>query len=233
MGFTDQEIVVGTNKVINVQLEPTADALDEVVIVSFGTQKKQSVVSSITTIKPSELKIPSSNLTTALAGRVSGLISYQRSGEPGQNNAEFFIRGITSFGAGGSNPLILIDGIELDVEDLARLNPDDIATFSILKDASATSLYGARGANGVVYVTTKEGVEGPVIVNFRAEGRISSSVSDIEIADPITYMNLFNEAVRTRDALDPIPFSEKKIANTILGTKSYIISNCRLAKRII
>ena len=149
---------------------------------------------------------------------MSGLISYQRSGEPGADNAEFFIRGITSFGAGGNSPLILIDGIELDVEDLARLNPDDIASFSILKDASAAALYGARGANGVVYVTTKEGVEGPVQVNFRAETKISSSTSDIELADPITYMQLFNEAIRTRDPLEAIPFSQGKIENTIAGT---------------
>ena len=218
VGYKTQEILVGSKTTLNIKLIEDAAGLDEVVIVSFGKQKKESVVASITTIKPSELNIPSSNLTTALAGRVSGLISYQRSGEPGADNAEFFIRGITSFGAGGNSPLILIDGIELDVEDLARLNPDDIESFSILKDASAAALYGARGANGVVYVTTKEGVEGPVQVNFRAETKMSSSTSDIELADPITYMRLFNEAIRTRDPLEAIPFSQGKIENTIAGT---------------
>ena len=217
LGYKTQEVVIGLKTIINIKLIEDAAGLDEVVLVSFGKQKKSSVVASITTIKPSELNIPSSNLTTALAGRISGLISYQRSGEPGADNAEFFIRGITSFGTGGNSPLILIDGIELDVEDLARLNPDDIASFSILKDASAAALYGARGANGVVYVTTKEGVEGPVKVNFRSETKMSSTTSDIELADPITYMQLFNEAIRTRDPLEAIPFSQGKIENTIAG----------------
>lgn len=216
VGYATQEIAVKGEQVINASLKPD-NSLDEVVLVSFGKQKKSSIVSSITTVKPSELKIPSSNLTTALAGRVSGLIAYQRSGEPGQDNAEFFIRGITSFGAGGNSPLILIDGVELSVEDLARLQPDDIASFSILKDASATALYGARGANGAVFVTTKEGVEGPLQISLRYETSLSTSTRDIELADPITYMELFNEAVRTRDALDPIPFSEEKINKTRAG----------------
>ena len=217
IGMQTQEVTVGKEKVITLVLKVDAEALEEVVVVSFGKQKKESVVASITTIKPSELKVPSSNLTTALAGRVSGLISYQRSGEPGQDNADFFIRGITSFGAGGNSPLILIDGVELTVQDLARLNTDDIDSFSILKDASATSLYGARGANGVVYVTTKEGVEGPARMSFRAETSFSSSTRDIELADPITYMELFNESIRTRDPLEPLEFTQEKIDNTLSG----------------
>jgi len=103
--------------------------------------------------------VPASNLTTALAGRMAGLISYQRSGEPGRDDADFFIRGVTSFGY-SARPLILLDGLEVSSSDLARIQPDDIASFSIMKDATATSLYGARGANGVILVTTKEGKEG-------------------------------------------------------------------------
>ncbi len=217
VGLKTQEILV-SGSTINVIMQEDSETLDEVVLVSFGKQKKSSVVSSITTVKPSELKIPSSNLTTALAGRVSGVISYQRSGEPGQNNAEFFIRGITSFGLGGNNPLILIDGAELDVDDLARLSPDDIESFSIFKDASATALYGARGANGVIYVSTKEGVEGPAQLSFRAETSYSTPTSTIELADPITYMRLFNEATITRNPLQPLPFSQRQIENTIAGT---------------
>src|SRR5690606_38461813 len=104
-------------------------------------------IASITTVKPAELKVPSSNLTTALAGRVAGIVSYQRSGEPGQDNAEFFIRGVTTFGY-KVDPLILIDNVEVSKSELARMQPDDIASFSIMKDATATALYGARGANG-------------------------------------------------------------------------------------
>ena len=107
--------------------------------------KEESVLASISTVKPGELQVPSSNLTTAFAGRVAGLISFQTTGEPGQDNANFFIRGITTFGAEAKkDPLILIDGIELGADDLARLNTDDIASFSIMKDATATALYGAR-----------------------------------------------------------------------------------------
>ncbi|RYE12905.1 MAG: hypothetical protein EOP51_30725, partial [Sphingobacteriales bacterium] len=124
---------------INVTLDSDVGALDEVAIVGFGTQKKSSMVSSITTINPKELKGPTSNLTTMLAGRVAGMISYQRSGEPGSDNANFFIRGLGTFGTGKQDPLILIDGAESTPNDMARLQPDDIAAFSVLKDATAST----------------------------------------------------------------------------------------------
>ncbi|WP_432327186.1 TonB-dependent receptor plug domain-containing protein [Mucilaginibacter sp. P25] len=130
---------------INVQMGADKNALEEVAVVAYGTQKKTSLVSSITTVNPKQLKGPSSNLTTMLAGVVPGMISYQRSGEPGADNAQFFIRGVGTFGAGKVDPLILIDGIEMGTTDLARLQPDDISGFSVLKDATASSLYGARG----------------------------------------------------------------------------------------
>lgn len=217
IGMETKKVTVADANVIDVVLKEGAEALDEVVLVSFGTQKKKNIISSVATVKPAELKIASSNLTTALAGRVPGLISYQRGGEPGRNNAEFFIRGVTTFGY-ASSPLVLIDGVELTVDDLRRLHPDDIAEFSIMKDASATALYGARGANGVIYVTTKEGVEGPVKVTVRMESSISTPTREIELADPITYMRMGNEAVKTRDPLGLLPYSLEKIENTIAGT---------------
>jgi TonB-linked SusC/RagA family outer membrane protein len=192
------------------------DMLDEVTVVAFGTQKKESVLSSIATIKPSELQAPTSNLTTALAGRIAGMISYQRSGEPGQDNADFFIRGVTTFGY-KKDPLILIDGIELTSRDLSRLQVDDIASFSIMKDATATALYGARGANGVILVTTKEGTEGKAKISARYELSVSSPTQKTEWSDPITYMHLQNEAVMTRDPLGIVMHSPQKIENTRLG----------------
>ncbi len=160
IGYTAQKLTIGDKKILNVKLVPDEkNALEEVSVVAFGTQKKESVIGSITTVRPGDLKIPSSNLTASLAGRVAGVIAYQRSGEPGRDNADFFVRGITTFGA-NTSPLILIDGVELSTVDLARLQTDDIETFSIMKDATATSLYGARGANGVILVTTKKGVVG-------------------------------------------------------------------------
>ena len=197
-------------------MEQLADELDEVTVVAFAKQKKESVLASISTVKPSELKVPSSNLTTALAGRVSGLISYQRSGEPGQDDASFFVRGVTSFSY-AAGPLILIDGVEMTSSDLSRLQPDDIASFSIMKDATATALYGARGANGVILVTTKEGKEGPAMISFRYETSYSTPTRKVELADPITYMQLNNEAVATRDPLAILPYSRQKIDMTERG----------------
>ncbi|NGM60761.1 TonB-dependent receptor [Sphingobacterium sp. SGG-5] len=197
VGFTTQTLSVETRTEINVTMRPVADALEEVTVVAFGQQKKESVVGSITTVKPSELKVPSSNLTTALAGRVAGLIAFQQSGEPGADNADFFIRGVTSFGY-SNRPLILVDGVEVPATELARLQVDDLASFSIMKDASATALYGARGANGVILITTKEGREGKASISLRYETSASQPTQNIELADPITYMELANEASLTR-----------------------------------
>ncbi len=192
--------------------EDSGIALEDVTIVAFAKQKKESVLGSVSTIKPAELKTTSSNLTTGFAGKLAGVVAYQRSGEPGEDNAEFFIRGVTTFGTGKADPLILIDNIELTSADLARLNTDDIASFSILKDATATALYGARGANGVILVTTKEGTEGKMKLSFRVESSFSAPSKEVEIAEPLTFMKLHNEAVRTRNPDGALPYLESAIA---------------------
>lgn len=207
-------------KLANVALQEKADELQEVTVVAFGKQKKESVISSISSVSTKELKVPSSNLTTSLAGRVAGLISYQRSGEPGQDDASFFVRGVTSF-TYAAGPLILIDGVEMSSSDLARMQPDDIASFSIMKDALATSLYGARGANGVILVTSKGGKEGKAQISVRYETSLSSPTRDIQLANPITYMRLNNEAVLTRNPLISAPYSLSKIENTERGVNKY------------
>ncbi|NSL90378.1 TonB-dependent receptor [Chitinophaga sp. Mgbs1] len=221
VGYTTTEVPLGGRSIISIQLKSSSSQLGETVVVAYGTQKKASVIGAITTINPGELKVPSSNLTTALAGRIAGIISYQRSGEPGMDNAEFFIRGATTFGYKKS-PLILIDGIEYDVTELARLTTDDIASFSIMKDATANALYGARGANGVILVTTKTGKEGKAKINLRLENSISSPTRDIELADPITYMEANNEAVLTRNPLTPVTYSQSQIDNTKAGTNPMV-----------
>src|SRR5690554_2864215 len=221
VGMENQIVEVGNQTTINIELFEKVDELDEVTIVAFGKQKKESVISSISTVNTSELKVPSSNLTTALAGRVSGLISYQRSGEPGEDDASFFVRGVTSFSY-AAGPLILIDGMEMSSSDLARLQPDDIASFSIMKDAAATALYGARGANGVIMVTTKEGREGKAQISFRLENSLSAPTRNLEFADPVTYMRLNNEAILTRNPLLPLLYSDDKINNTVPGSGSVI-----------
>lgn len=222
LGMETQTLNVGNKRTFTIKLSPKVDELDEVTVVAFAKQKKESVLASVTTVDVGELKVPSSNLTTALAGRMSGLISYQLSGEPGKDNANFFIRGITTFSEEARDPLILIDGVELSADDLARLNTDDIAAFSLMKDATATALYGARGANGVILVTTKEGKEGKAKLSIRFENSFSSPTKTLELADPITFMKLANEATLTRDPLATAPYSSKDIAMRENGANPYV-----------
>ncbi|MDR1859698.1 MAG: TonB-dependent receptor [Bacteroidales bacterium] len=221
VGMQSQTVPVGTQTTIDVTMKEKADELDEVTVVAFGRQKKESVLASITTVNTKELKVPSSNLTTALAGRMAGLISYQRSGEPGEDDASFFVRGVTSF-TYGRGPLILIDGVEMTSTDLARLQPDDLASFSIMKDAAATALYGARGANGVIMVTTKEGREGKTQMTMRFETSFSSPTRNVELADPVTYMRLNNEAVLTRKGNTEVPYLPEKIDATERGANPLV-----------
>jgi len=216
IGFLPQEVTVGNRRIFSIVMQEATSELEEVVVVAFGRQRRESVIGSISSISPGDLKVPSSNLTTVLAGNMAGVIAYQRSGEPGQDNADFFVRGITTFGT-NTNPLILIDNIELTTTDLARLRPDDIASFSILKDATATALYGARGANGVILVTTKQGNVGPAKVSFRFENSVSAPTQTVEVADPVTYMRLHNEAILTRDPSGATLYSQEKIEMTQAG----------------
>ncbi|WP_300603936.1 TonB-dependent receptor [Niabella sp.] len=204
----------GKELVIVLESDEKVQGLDQVVVqVGFESRRKEQVVGAVTSVNPEELRIPSSNLTTALAGRVAGVIGYQRTGEPGRDNAEFFVRGVTTFGYKNS-PLILIDGIESSSTDLARLTVDDIAAFSILKDATATAVYGARGANGVILVNTKKGKVGSAKISLRVDQAFSMPTKNIELADPVTYMKMANEAVLTRNPLGDILYSEDKINRT-------------------
>jgi len=224
IGFVNQTYLVGSNTDIDVVLRTDLAELEEVQVVAFQKQKKESVIGSINTIKPSELKQPSSNLTTALAGRIAGVISYQRSGEPGADNAEFFVRGVTSFGYKQS-PLILLDGFEISSSDLARIEPDNIASFSIMKDATATALYGARGANGVILVTTKVGKIGKAKVSARIETSMASPTKMNTFLDGVEYMELYNKALRTRDPNAILYYPKEKIENTRNNVNAYAYPN--------
>ena len=222
IGYKPLEIVVGNRRIIAVSMQEESSEIGEVVIVGFGKQKKEDLVGSVVSLNVADMrKISSSNVTTMLAGNIAGMISYQRSGEPGEDNADFFIRGVTTFGY-KKDPLILIDGIEVTRTDLARMQPDDIANFSIIKDATSTAVYGARGANGVISITTKEGSEGKINISVRLENAITMPTKMIELADPITYMQLGNEAVLTRNPLGSLPYSKYKIDHTIRGTNKYV-----------
>jgi TonB-linked SusC/RagA family outer membrane protein len=200
VGYGEQRITASPeHKVVDLVLRAAA-AGESVVVTAYGKKiRKEAVVGSVTTVDPGALKIPASNLTNALAGQVAGVISFQRGGQPGADNAQFFVRGVTTLGYSAS-PLILVDNVELTTNDLARLNVDDIASFSILKDASAAALYGARGANGVILITTKEGKIGKARMSIRYENSVSKPTKNVELADPITFMKGYNEALTTRGA---------------------------------
>ncbi len=153
LGYTPQEVAVANRTRIDIQLLPDSKQVEEVVVVGYGVQKKESVVGAISTVDVSNLKVSNAQLSTNLAGQLAGIVSMSRSGEPGKNSAaDFYIRGVSSF-QGSSSPLVLVDGIE---RDLDLVDTDDIASFSILKDASASAVYGVRGANGVILITTKK-----------------------------------------------------------------------------
>lgn len=174
IGYKTQNISVKNQSDLLVKMEPEAGSLNEVAVVGFGKQKKVSVVGALTTIKPEDLRIPSSNLSNALAGKLAGVVAFQRSGEPGADGATFYIRGISTF-SGATNPLIILDGVAVSSGDLNALAPEVIESFSILKDATATAIYCSRGANGVMIVTTKSGkdLDKPRI-NVRIENSIST-----------------------------------------------------------
>ena len=166
IGFVSIEHRVKADETtFNLRMEMDAIATEEVVVVGYGKQKKESVVSSMSTVGPAQLSVKSANLTNNIAGKLSGLIAVQRSGEPGWDDAQFFIRGISSY-AGGTDPLVLVDGVPRKMNDI---DVDEIETFSILKDAAATAVYGAEGANGVVLITSKRGKSQKTVVSMSAE----------------------------------------------------------------
>jgi TonB-linked SusC/RagA family outer membrane protein len=224
VGFQTQETTVGKRRVISIVLIEAVEDIGEVTVVAFGKQKKITSITSIESVNVADLQAPSANLTSMFAGRIPGIISYQTSGEPGADNALFFIRGVTTFGY-KTDPLILIDGFESNTDDLARLQVDDIESFSVLKDALATVLYGARGANGIIIVNTKAGEEGPVRVSFRLDTHIATPTKKLELLDGIEYMRLYNQARLSRHPELGTYYSEQKIQNTQSGTNSMLFPN--------
>ena len=223
IGYKRQEIVITEAKFLNVQLKPEIENLEEIAVVAFGTQKKESVVSAQSTVKLDDLKTSSGDLTSSFAGVVPGMIAWQSGGLPAamtedEMNTKFYIRGITSYQTNANiDPLILMDGIEISKLDLSRLDPDDLESFSVLKDASATAMYGARGANGVILVTTKKGKEGNVYTTFRYEKIWTQPTKEIDVVDPVTYMQMYNEASTGRNPLVLPKYSTEKIIRTASG----------------
>ena len=206
-----------------ITLADASNKLEDVVVVGFGVQKKESLVGAVQSVKPSDLQTSSSNLSTSFSGKIAGVIAVQKSGEPGADGANFWIRGISTFGSGQS-PLLILDGVEITNQMLNNIPPETIESFSVLKDATATALYGSRGANGVMIITTKNGRDSEkMTINLRAEFGASAPTRVPKVADGVTFMETYNEACATRG--ENPRYSREKIMGTKLGLDPYVYPN--------
>ena len=221
IGYKTETLIVGDLAVINIRMTSSNQQLGEVVVVGEGTQRKISVTGAISTIKGDELYSPTSSLEDALAGKLAGVMSMTTSGEPG-STSQFYIRGISTFG-GDATPLILLDGVQISTADLNRIPPENIATVSVLKDASATAIYGALGANGVMLITTKEGKENTKTeVHVTMEDSYLHPVNMVQMADGVTYMEMYNEALQSRTPGVTPMYSQATIDNTKNHVNPYV-----------
>jgi TonB-linked SusC/RagA family outer membrane protein len=221
IGYATERVLVAGKTAINVQLKPGVNKeLAEVAVVGFGAQRKVSLVGAQSTVNVAELQQPVGNVTTMLAGRVAGVIGVQRSGEPGKSGADIWIRGISTFGGNSSSPLILVDGVERSIDNI---DPEDIESFTILKDASGTAVYGVRGANGVIIVKTKTGKVGKPQILFDYNEGVNTFTKTPDMLDGISYMNLVNEARTTRN--QSALYSQDYIDKTKAGNEPYLYPN--------
>lgn len=219
VGHLPKDIEVGNREVVDVVLAFDEQGLEDVVVVGFGKQRKESVIGAITSIKPSKLKLPVSKLSSSLAGQLAGVVSVQGSGEPGAG-ASFWIRGISTFGA-NSRPLILVDGIE---RPLDLVDPEDIATFSILKDATATAVYGVRGANGIVLITTKRGEQrSRPLINARVEHGFLQPVRMPKLANAEQWIDYYNDI--SASSSTELPFPDELKEKYLNGTDPDLYPN--------
>ena len=220
MGYKTMTVEIGSRGIVDVAMM-SDNELDAVVVVGGGTQKKISVVGAVSTISGEALRTTSSSLTSALAGKLAGVISMTGSGEPG-TTSQFYIRGISTFG-GRAEPLILLDDVEISAGDLNRIPAENIANFTILKDASATAIYGVRGANGVMIITTKKGVENQrALVNVTVENSYVRPMNMPEFVDGATWMAMYNEAMTGRNPGSIDKYSNETIKRTFSHEYPYV-----------
>lgn len=223
LGFNTEQVAVKGREVVNIKLEPSRETLEETTVVAYGNQRQKSVVGAVSSIRPMDLKSSNSDLTSSMIGKIPGMLGYQMGGLPAalteeDMNTKFYIRGITSFQTGANtDPLILLDGVESSKLDLARMQPEDIESFTVMKDASATAMYGARGANGVILVTTKKGQEGSVFTTTRYECIVSQPTSDIDVVDGVDYMKYYNQALIARSPGATPKYTVERINRTASG----------------
>ena len=226
IGFKTSEIRTNAStNIYDVTLEEQVNELEETVIVGYGTQRKISNIGAQSSMKMEDIKTPSASLTTTLAGRLAGVVAVQRTGEPGKDAADIWIRGIPT--PNTSSPLVLVDGVERSFNDI---DPEDIESLTTLKDASATAVYGVRGANGVILIKTKPGKVGKPTVSADYYESFTRFTKMVDLADGITYMNAANEAMRN-DGI-ATKYTEDQIRNTIAGKDPYLYPNVDWLKEI-
>ena len=228
MGYEPRNIKVGNQTTINVSLEEATSSLEEVVVVAYGAQKKVTMTGSVASVNIGSLKTPVANLSNALQGKVAGIISVQSSGEPGYDNSTFTIRGIGTF-TGNTSPLVIVDGVQRDDVNSTyggaynNIDPEDIVSISLLKDASATAVYGAKGANGVMIITTKRGSVGKPKISIKAETGFTNFTKVPEMLSGVDYMMLYNES-RRNSGLSEV-YSREQILKTESGLDPYLYPN--------
>ncbi|MBS5444365.1 MAG: TonB-dependent receptor [Bacteroides sp.] len=226
IGFKTSEIRTNAStNIYDVTLEEQVNELEETVIVGYGTQRKISNIGAQSSMKMEGIKTPSASLTTTLAGRLAGVVAVQRTGEPGKDAADIWIRGIST--PNTSSPLVLVDGVERSFNDI---DPEDIESLTTLKDASATAVYGVRGANGVILIKTKPGKVGKPTMSADYYESFTRFTKMVDLADGITYMNAANEAMRN-DGI-ATKYTEDQIRNTIAGKDPYLYPNVDWLKEI-
>ncbi|KAA3438801.1 SusC/RagA family TonB-linked outer membrane protein [Rufibacter hautae] len=222
IGYLSKEIAIGGKSSIDIVLDEDQTKVDEVVVVAYGTQRKISNVGAQASVSVKELDQPVANISTMLAGRVAGVTGVQRSGQPGYDGADIWIRGIASL-SGSSAPLVLVDGVE---RSMNNIDPQDVESFTILKDASATAVYGVRGANGVILIMTKRGEEGKPRVTFDYNQGLTQFTKVPKLIGGVDYMNITNEAIYTRREPGgnlPTPkYSQEIINKTASGEDPFV-----------
>ena len=228
VGYESQELSTNGTATLNVTLQSAAQALEDVVVVGYGTQKKINVTGAVASVNMADMRTPVPNLSNALAGKVAGIISVQASGEPGYDNGTFTIRGIGTF-SGSVSPLVIVDGVQRDDVNSSyggafnNIDPEDISSISLLKDASSTAMYGAKGANGVLIITTKRGIAGKPKISFKTETGRTGFTKTPKMLDGVRYMELLNEA-RANMGL-AANYSDERIQKTASGLDPYIYPN--------
>lgn len=225
VGFKSQTLVVGSTNIYDVTLMEDVSELEELVVTGYGQQRKISSVGAQETMSVKDVKVPTGSISNVISGRIAGVIGVQRSGEPGRDAADLWIRGITT--PNGSSPLVLVDGVERPFNDI---DPEDIESISLLKDASATAVYGVRGANGVLVIKTKGGTIGKPTVSVDYYEGFNKFTKMPKLANGETYMNAANEAARNIG--ENTPYTADYIEKTVSGYDPLLYPNVNWRKEI-